>query len=155
MPPIYSTDALQCLFDIVSSSSFMSANPDRQAVNVLTATILVKIFLLLYVFPVCHGIGGDTFRHLFIMASNTPKDSISLSSPGLQHLRNHITIEGIADDRDLRKCVEEEWEHRLSPSKFKIESPCLVAPVWNRMVSHVLRRVWPGESDALGIQGFA
>ncbi|SJL00798.1 uncharacterized protein ARMOST_04112 [Armillaria ostoyae] len=111
--------------------TYESANPDRQVVNVLTTTSLVKVFLLLYAFPVCRGTGGYTFRHLlFIMAANTLKDSIDLSSPALQQLWTHITTIGIADDRHLRKCVEEEWEHRLSPSKFKIEPQRLVAPVW-------------------------
>ncbi|PBK92961.1 hypothetical protein ARMGADRAFT_1165272 [Armillaria gallica] len=107
------------------------ANSDRQVVNVLTTTSLVKVFLLLYAFLIYRGTGGYTFRHLlFIMAANTPKDSIDLSSPALQQLWNHITTIGIADDRHLRECVEEEWEHRLSPSKFNIEPQRLVAPVW-------------------------
>ncbi|PBK92935.1 hypothetical protein ARMGADRAFT_1165249 [Armillaria gallica] len=95
------------------------------------ASHLFKVFLLLCVFPVCHGTGAYTFRHLlFTMAANPPKDSIDLTSPALQQLGNHITTIGIADDRDLRKCVEEEWERRLSSSKFKIEPQRLMAPVW-------------------------
>ncbi|KAK0441918.1 hypothetical protein EV421DRAFT_1952525 [Armillaria borealis] len=78
--------------DATPRITYESANPDRQVVNVLTATSVVKVFLLLYVFPVCRGTGGHTFRHLlFIMAANTPKDSIDLSSPALQQLWNDIT----------------------------------------------------------------
>lgn len=60
-------------------------------------------------FPVYRGTGAYTFRHiLFITAANTSKDSINLSSPAPRQLWTQIATKGIADDRDVLKCVEED-----------------------------------------------